>query len=376
MLDIVFPEKVFKEDTPEGMLSKGLYRIPPRVFTDLKGVEAKGPLEQWGGKTIALGVPIAAGANDPGQSETNGNGLIQFTLPDGRIGDYREYYDFTAATEKPITVKIRGFEHKPGPPANGGVYQTAPGKAGRLFLQAFRKRGDKDYVDASEKKSSGFSVAAIPVGVKMGVPQTVDARDFVPVTEEEKQFAKDNWVFEWGGDYPVEYVSDSDNPADLDKVLTKEVIDVKEKTNSAKFLLQTLVTSETDPKSATASQSDFHSLINGVPKADFAQKSAAKRRTRVLIARVIKDDGAGVAQIAQKFVFQDGRTSMTEYATIGASGFGVTFDFDKQDAGNGRTDYRMRLKKAGMKVEDTVPGQMVEKADKEVSIVIVTTTGN
>src|SRR5262249_39790103 len=122
VVSVAFQENIFNTDTPQAMLDRKAFRIPPRVATPIS-VLVTPNLGTSGQKLILQG---------SGQGSGNGS----FTI------DGNNTKDLTSTGY----VNLSALD---------GSQQTAPGHAGRLRL-VLQVRGENTI------QSNGFSVAAIP----------------------------------------------------------------------------------------------------------------------------------------------------------------------------------------------------------------------
>ena len=209
-----------------------------------------------------------------------------------------------------------------------GVIQTDPKHAGEIFLVARTPAPINDPSKQVLNRSHGFSVAAIPIGVKMSDPIKQEGTEISA-----RQGA--NYRFAFGYVYKVTYISDSGSPADLDQVKISEVVTPKDNPmNAAKILGPETKTSGFKPAIPPGGQLFYGDALrykifvlrdNNTPDLAHAKAVAYVRSS-------IGKFGTGSTTDTQFFKFVDNRTGSTDEKTafiIRASGFESVYDFQK-----------------------------------------------
>jgi hypothetical protein len=288
--------QIKNKDTPAGMAD----RIPPKVATpfDYSLNKDLGP-----GETLWLVIQGDAHGDNNNPKPNPNAGEVSFTGGARAIG---------ALTKK-------------GEYSDGivGIVQTKPGDAGEIKL-VIQYSPDKPI-----KMSAGFSVAAIPVIVKMS-----NAKGTAGYDEFDGKDPKE-YRMSIGASYDVTYMSDSLSIRDLGEVQIAEKVipDLKKATGAWKTWLDGLKGS--DFRSATEpAPADIHGPHLDVPK-------VLKSGTLVLPPRAVvglwfyvradirgtkPNQGPGQGDVAQYFVFTDNRTGSTDKKKpliVAESGFSI-----------------------------------------------------
>lgn len=189
-----------------------------------------------------------------------------------------------------------------------GLVQTAPAgpqgsNAGNLYLQVEAVDPTTVKVLENGAKSSGFSVAAIPITVKAKEP-TLGKGDIIskPAAPIVQRF--------WGAIYPLEFISDSGDASDLNAVQINEVI-VNDPKATGMYKNRKKVPIEWF--SAANSTGDR----NGEGMNDPTKNATLRTMALALILKIAsqKDDngdvtGKGQERIQQYFIFSDARTGV------------------------------------------------------------------
>ncbi len=193
------PGKVFGTGTPGAMIAAGAYRIPPRAWTQI-WIQVSGDL---GDKNLYLTVL--------GQSELNGETAFWDNVSEEYVSGPLE---FSKTDLKKIGDNLYFITWIHGTTTNDGdAIQTQPGHALQLVLAVLDKK-ELTVTDSNTigQMSAPFSVAAVPVAVRMYDPFKGQGADTYPVIEP-------TYKIVYGARYFVEFTSDSGQSDDLDKIL-------------------------------------------------------------------------------------------------------------------------------------------------------------
>jgi hypothetical protein len=329
---VTFPDPIKNSDTPAGMKD----RIPPGVPTTV-AVKLSVDLS-----AVHKLVWIKVGGDG------NDNGKVSF-IPSST----NQLQNVMPADVKDDKVRIQGTK------------QTEPGHAGNLFLTA---SSESDVNITNGPKSSMFSVAAIPIAVRMYDPKKFSGA-------ETSKPADANYKFNWGLDWSVQFISDSDptgtgNAKDLDQVELSEMIKrVPGAKGAADYLLSGNVVGDFFPPSTTDPGKDATSTTKTAPKMLGGEPvSVAVARALAAEARqeTIADKGNGTGAVVQNVVFIDNRTGYTDKdhpLMVKNSGFRIQMTFEKDSSGK----YFIKVKRTAEANNGAEGGQIAQADTAEVS---------
>jgi hypothetical protein len=180
--------------------------------------------------------------------------------------------------------------------------------ANQLKLVALLRNFDPMQPDAVLRESQPFSVAAIPIAMK--------------VTQAQREYGEqpqglglrsDQWV--WGVHYSLAAVSDSGTASDLDEVYITERILAR--LDSGLFLTLVRANSEGDYNRASSTQHDHNGLV---------MRGATRDAARTALQVLIRAD-PGFSIYDQFWEFAERRTgvgaSLTTSIAVKASGYGI-----------------------------------------------------
>ncbi len=203
--------KIYNKTTPQAMVDKEQYRIPPRQSTLVWVQIDQGVL----GKDKVLYLTVLDQSATNGKTEVqelNQNWMQEIDL---KIGNFKQ----------PENGKPYVFEYVRGSSDQNGANQTAPGSAGKLFLAVVNKSGitESSQVNTggpSAVLSAGFSVSAIPIAIAMQKLKAA-AQAFDGFSRDPKAKV---YAIVWGAQYQVVTTSDSGNPKDLNRIGIAEAV--------------------------------------------------------------------------------------------------------------------------------------------------------
>lgn len=336
--------KIFNANTsPAAMVTAGQYRVQPRTDTLF-----------WVSVSQALGENRKVTLKVTGQSDDNGR--IEFrkerakTYQDEMVltGDMFNHQWPNNPAVKNIFATLRG---KVATINNQeAVYQTKPGVnpqdmqpyAGRLKM-VIPSNADANIKGA---ESAGFSVAAIPVQIKVKRSRVIEG-------SHEDSADKKSVVFTWAGAYDSAFISDSLDPRDLSSVLISEQV-----RSQGKGYFMGLPDRHSKYQIGSVQHEDLHGVEQSYQQEPLAKKVAAhiallnlppellnneavvELLTRQAIGQVQIDEAKthkeNVATQVQWFIFYDLRTGSKSAATVKESdgmvvrnsGFKVTLTID------------------------------------------------
>ena len=285
--EITVTQQVTNPDTPAAMTAAKIFRIPPRAFTTIF-------------VTVTPAIPgNLLIAQVSGQSNTYGR--TKFASTGGR-------------QENTVSWKtgVGGNLYITGQAS----YQTQPGFAGNLIVQILNA---KRIVEA---ESLGFSVAAIPIGVKMSNPKPVvgfDANQGHPLTA---------YNIQYGTSYLQTFISDSGAKftVDLNIVTVREVVHPPVDTG---FFVNKPPPMTGGWLPATLQERDYNvtgatNIPRNTPQGALMPLKEARDQTVKFLRKGIDAAmGQGTRSSTQDFVFADMRTGVTQTnpAEIKYSGF-------------------------------------------------------
>jgi Bacterial Ig domain len=301
--------KIYNVWTPDAMVAKGMYRIPPRKDTPY-----------WVKKRGAMGADKKIFVRLLNQSNDNGWAQL-WNSSDSK------YYGVPPIPIKGAEFKddvyknwIRGWVD-----ADGTVYQTKPGKAGNLKMAVFNKEAETDPAKAGVI-TAGFSVAAIPIEVQAQRPTLAQDLNMPgqPAGIERRL---------WGATYVLKLVSDSGEVKDLDEVKVSEVIPRAAAAGTGIYAGET---GEQPiiwlPANKEGALTDYNGRHVQVP----AGKTTKKQRVDFLQGRIDKAGNGGIT-VDQYVIFADARTGVPANADgkdamlVYYSGFSIKQVAEKKD---------------------------------------------
>jgi hypothetical protein len=313
---VTFPALIQNADTPTGMKP----RIPPRVLTPV---------------TISLSAvppPDSVRVYVGGNSSVNGEANFAGKAP--LVEDPVSNAMYLSATTQTVYLV--------------GMVQTAPAgpggsNAGNLYLQV--EAVDPTTVKVLEigAKSSGFSVAAIPIAVYMGKPKVAQGTPVPTDNANQKAFL-------WGAIYPMKIVSDSGEQSDLGAVQISEVLGIDPKATGI-FMKDTKAPIKW-LSAASTNLADRNGPRDKGPKNDPDNLFALKVQGDIEIQRDAAGliTGKGQKIVNQYFIFSDAIMGIPANPNgkgaliIQSSGFELTYKAEKD--GNNYFVYITRKAKA------------------------------
>jgi hypothetical protein len=318
-------------DTPTGMKD----RIPPRVVTKVKYT--------FSTKLAKSGEKIDFRVD--GQSNVNGEVKLLGSPNNQQVDqvyDTESWYLSLVGTKQTAPSMTNGK-----PDGNGG-------NAGKLYVHLYVGSNPKD-----AKDSNGFSVAAIPIRIRMDKVQLCEPIGF---TVDKK------WRFFWGARYQVTVTSDSGDVNDLNDVAMNEKYLPQEVKGSAKPFFANLTVGSWAPV-LPATWRDRNGVSVDIPKVDLDGKpinavQAQGLATEALQAK-IDDLGAGSALMQQTWVFTEQRTGASDQDhpfVIKESGFEITHVIEKKDG-----KYFVRTTRKAAANNGAEPGELPEADGAEQS---------